>query len=108
MTALGSDVESVERATARCQRIVTASVRHHEAQHSLDHDHGLRHPPALAPYVGLPTGDLALRARFELSAYLSQIASDVWLPQPRAVEPDARTHSASPTSRPRPRPTSRS
>jgi hypothetical protein len=80
MTALGNDVEAVDAATARCHRVVAESVRHHEAQHALDHDRDLRHPPALAAYVGPPSSELALRARLELSAYLSQIASDVWLP----------------------------
>jgi hypothetical protein len=80
MTALGTSVDSVDSATSSCRKIVGASVRHHEAQHALDHDRDLRYPPALAAYAGAPSSELALRARLELSAYLSQIASDVWLP----------------------------
>src|SRR5262249_44555570 len=45
------------------------------------------YPRALAAYAGPLRGDdghatpFAVRARTELSAYLSQIASDLWLPQ---------------------------
>jgi len=87
MIALGPDTASVERATSRCDQLVTASVRHHEAQHDLDQRSALRYPRALTDYAGSPRGDdghatpFALRARTELSAYLSQIASDMWLPQ---------------------------
>jgi hypothetical protein len=66
---------------------MTASVRHHEAQHGLDQRGALRYPRALADGAGPLRGDdgrpiaFAVRARTELSAYLSQIASDMWLPQ---------------------------
>jgi hypothetical protein len=87
MSALGPDVASIERTTSRCGQLVTASVRHHEAQHDLDQRSALRYPRALADYAGPARGDdghatpFALRARTELSSYLSQIASDMWLPQ---------------------------
>jgi len=79
--ALGADVESVERATTRCRRIVAASVGRHEAQHGLDHARELRHPQPLVAVLGRSSREFALRARLELSAYTSQIASDTWLPQ---------------------------
>jgi hypothetical protein len=85
--ALGADVTAIERATARCDQLITASVRRHEAQHELDQQSALRYPRALAAYAGPLRGDdghpttFAVRARTELSAYTSQIASDLWLPQ---------------------------
>lgn len=87
MIALGPDAASIERTTSRCDQLVTASVRHHEAQHDLDQRSALRYPRALADYAGPARADdghatpFALRARTELSSYLSQIASDMWLPQ---------------------------
>ena len=64
----------------RARQLVTASVRHHEAQHGLDADRHLVHPARLAMLVG-DKDATAVRARLELSAYLSQIASDMWVPQ---------------------------
>ena len=82
LSALYTDVGSTERAMARCRALLVASVRHHEAQHRLDQDRGLTHPDVLARRLGdRPTEPFALRTRYELSAYLSQLASDVWLPQ---------------------------
>ncbi len=82
LTALGTDVRTTAAATARCRVLLAASVRHHEAQHALDEDRGLSYPTALEAYVGeAKSTAFATRARFELSAYLSQVASDVWLPQ---------------------------
>lgn len=82
MTALGSDVTSAPLAAARCRALVTASVRHHEAQHALDRDRALPYPRALAAAINeRANSQFALRARHELSGYLSQIASDVWMPQ---------------------------
>ncbi|HEU4732823.1 MAG TPA: hypothetical protein VFT22_33235 [Kofleriaceae bacterium] len=87
LIALGPDLDSPGRLAERCDQLVTASVRHHEAQHGLDQRSRRRYPQALADYAGpLRTGDarvspLAARARTELSAYLGQIASDMWLPQ---------------------------
>jgi len=76
--ALGDAADPVGRA----RELVTASVRHHEAQHGLDADRKLTHPDRLAMLIGGKANDpFALRARLELSAYLSQIASDMWLPQ---------------------------
>ena len=85
--ALGVDVTSIERATARCDQLITGSVRRHEAQHELDQQRALPYPRALAACAGPLRGDdghaspFAVRARTELSAYLSQIASDMWLPE---------------------------
>ncbi|MBA3393616.1 MAG: hypothetical protein H0T89_13285 [Deltaproteobacteria bacterium] len=79
-TALGFDVGSLERATARCRKLVTSSVRHHEAQHGFDRDRDLPYPPGLA-HAGPASSPLALRTRYELSGYLSELASDIWLPQ---------------------------
>jgi len=80
--ALGPDIESADRAAARCRRLVASSVGRHEAQHGLDHDRGeLQHPQPLIAALGRASKPFALRARLELSAYTSQIASDTWLPQ---------------------------
>ena len=85
--ALGADADSAERAATRCDQLVIASVRHHEAQHGLDQRSALRYPRALADAAGPLRGDdgrpgpFAVRARTELSAYLSQIASDMWTPE---------------------------
>ncbi len=87
VVALGADTASIDRATARCDQLITASVRRHEAQHELDQQGTLGYPRALAAYAGPLRGDdghatpFAVRARTELSAYLSQIASDMWLPE---------------------------
>ena len=80
-TALGFDVQSLPRATARCKKLVAASVRRHEAQHGFDRGKPLAYPAALAAHAGPATGEFAIRVRYELSGYLSQIASDQWLPQ---------------------------
>lgn len=81
--ALGSRPD----AAARIRRLLIASVRHHEAQHGLEHGRPPALPDALAAIVG-PLRDgrgrpdpQVVRARAELSAYLSQIASDMWIPQ---------------------------
>lgn len=81
-TALGSDIGAPDAARARLRKLLTASVRHHEAQHGLDHDRDLGHPSLLAEATGEPaTSVFSVRARHELSAYLSQVASDMWIPQ---------------------------
>jgi hypothetical protein len=80
-TALGFDVQSLERASARCKKLVAASIRHHEAQHGFDRERRLPYPAALAPMAGPAHEEFAIRTRYELSGYLSQIASDTWLPQ---------------------------
>ena len=80
--ALGADAATEERALARTRRLVASSVGRHEAQHGLDHGRGgLRHPQRLIAVLGRTDAKFALRARLELSAYTSQIASDTWLPQ---------------------------
>ncbi len=82
MAALYDDVQSSELATAKCRKLLVDSVRRHEAQHRLDQDRGLAYPEALAKRIGEnKQAPFAIRARFELSAYLSQIASDTWTPQ---------------------------
>jgi hypothetical protein len=79
-------IGDMEQLTARVTKLLVASVRHHEAQHGYEHGHDLAMPDLLAARVG-PLRDgatvnvRAARARNELSAYLSQIASDMWLPQ---------------------------
>jgi hypothetical protein len=68
-------------------RVVVATVRRHEARHGLDNElaEPLRFPAVLAADLG-PMAEgthqsLVLRARAELAAYLSQIASDPVTPQ---------------------------
>ncbi|HEU0030123.1 MAG TPA: hypothetical protein VFQ53_05805 [Kofleriaceae bacterium] len=85
--ALGRDAGSTETATARLRKLMLASVRHHEAQHGIEQESPPGYPAVLATLVG-PVRDAAgrpnraaVRARNELSAYTSQIASDMWLPQ---------------------------
>jgi hypothetical protein len=86
-TALGQDAADIGKATIRLRKLVLASVRHHEAQHGHEQDKPPSHPQELAMLVGpLRDGEgrpnvMAHRARNELSAYTSQIASDMWLPQ---------------------------
>ena len=82
LSALYTDVESPEKATVRTRQLVVASVRHHEAQHKLDQADSLVYPLPLARILTERKNEpFAIRARFELSAYLSQIASDTWIPQ---------------------------
>lgn len=82
LAALYQDAEDPARASARCAALIVASVRRHEAQHQLDQHHGLTHPARLSDQLGVArSAPLAVRARFELSAYLSQLAADVWTPQ---------------------------
>lgn len=85
--ALGGDALAIDKATIRLRKLVLASVRHHEAQHGREQEHPPAYPQELAALVGsLRDGKgqqnpTAIRARNELSAYTSQIASDMWLPQ---------------------------
>ncbi len=82
LSALYTDVKSPERATARTRQLVVASVRHHEAQHKLDKAESLAYPLPLARILSeRKNEEFAVRARYELSGYVSQIASDTWLPQ---------------------------
>jgi hypothetical protein len=61
---------------------VAASVRRHEARHSIDieRDLDIHMPAALARYVG-DGGPFANKAKAELAAYLTQIAYDPAMPQ---------------------------
>ncbi len=82
LAALYTAAQDPEQAAIKTRELITASVRHHEAQHKLDHDIVLPYPAELSTRLGDKKNDpFAIRARYELSAYLSQIASDTWLPQ---------------------------
>ena len=82
LAALYTDAQSADKAMARARQLVATSVRHHEAQHDLDKGGVLAHPLPLARILTERKNEpFAVRARYELSAYLSQIASDTWLPQ---------------------------
>lgn len=82
LAALYTDAQSAEKAMARARQLVATSVRHHEAQHHIDKGGALAHPLPLARILAERKNEpFAVRARYELSAYLSQIASDTWLPQ---------------------------
>jgi len=61
---------------------VAASVRRHEARHSIDiaRDLDIAMPPALGKLVGAD-GPFATKAKAELAAYLTQIAYDPAMPQ---------------------------
>jgi hypothetical protein len=69
------------------RKLLIASVRHHEAQHGFEQERIPSYPEILALHVGPlrdqqgRTNPMATRTRNELSAYTSQIASDMWLPQ---------------------------
>jgi hypothetical protein len=83
--ALGYEVGPSRYAEARnvVARVITASVRRHEARHGIDRDRetALRYPKQLAAYVPNDKNELALRTRAELAAYLSQIGNDPVSPQ---------------------------
>lgn len=83
LAALYMEVDSPERAAARTRALIYTSVRHHEAQHKIDREGGsLAYPAELSTRLGDKKNDpFAIRSRYELSAYLSQLASDTWLPQ---------------------------
>ena len=78
---------SRDQASVQIRKHLLSSVRHHEAQHGFEQERVPSHPEVLAAFVGPildPQGRAnpsAVRARNELSAYTSQIASDMWLPQ---------------------------
>ena len=70
---------------ATLTRLVTASVRRHEARHGLDLDRleggfPLRYPRALEVLAG-PRSSATMRAELELAAYLSQIGNEPVLPK---------------------------
>lgn len=82
LAALGAAAASPAATASRLRGLVAASIGRHEAQHGLDRAGGaLAHPQALVHALGRVDAAFALRARHELSAYLSQLASDTWLPQ---------------------------
>lgn len=82
LAALYTATRDPEEAAKKTRELITASVRHHEAQHKIDHGVELPYPPELSTRLGDKKNDpFAIRTRYELSAYLSQIASDTWLPQ---------------------------
>jgi hypothetical protein len=82
LAALYTDAADAKKAAAKCKELLVTSVRHHEAQHVLDQQRGLAHPMELAHLLTDKKNDpFSVRARFELSAWTSQIASDTWLPQ---------------------------
>ena len=82
LAAMYTDIQSPVKATARARQLVVASIRHHEAQHKLDRAETLAYPLPLARILSERKSEpFAVRARYELSGYLSQIASDTWLPQ---------------------------
>jgi hypothetical protein len=81
-TAVGARAD----AGPRIEKLLVASVRHHEAHHGYEQDREPVQPEVLVAHVGpIRSGrkvdERALRARNELSAYTSQIASDMWMPQ---------------------------
>jgi hypothetical protein len=59
-------------------KIITASVRRHEARHGIDNEREtpLRYPKALAQYVPNDGKPFARRAAAELAGYLSQIGNE--------------------------------
>jgi hypothetical protein len=66
-------------------RLVTATVRRHEARHGLDLEridegHPLRYPHALEGVAG-PRSLATMRAELELAAYLSQIGNEPIVPK---------------------------
>jgi len=84
--AIERELAPLHRVRERITEVVVATVRRHEARHGFDNDRAepLRYPPALRAYVGdplPPTVGFVARARAELSAYTSQIASDPITPQ---------------------------
>jgi hypothetical protein len=86
MAALDEEMAAagVPRIASRLHDLVVATVRRHEAQHAYDTDRGtpLPQPTTMMMLVGPaaqvddPNANLARASRNELSAYLSQIASD--------------------------------
>jgi hypothetical protein len=80
--AISRELAPMNRNGPRISRVVTATVRRHEARHGYDNDHDqLRYPDALSVALGEGHSPFNQRARAELSAYTSQIASDPVTPQ---------------------------
>ncbi len=91
VTAIEEELAKLEapRIASRCNELVAATVRRHEAEHGVDGDRKtpLRYPAALEAETGdVNDGDgnprgLVRHARAELNAWLSQIANDPVTPQ---------------------------
>jgi hypothetical protein len=91
VVAIEDELSSQEapRIAGRCQQLVAATVRRHEAQHGLDDDREPRlpYPEALEVHIGAAEDRLghprnfADHCRNELSAYTSQIANDPVTPK---------------------------
>jgi len=79
--AAGDAIRPELHGRGEIEELFAASVRRHEARHSIDVDNDLDlpTPPALARLAG--DGPFLVRARAELAAYLTQIAYDPALPQ---------------------------
>ena len=85
-------VSATSPPSARRRRAGSWSSRRcgwHQVQHKLDHERGLDAPDALTKVIGLMMTTFAVRTRYELSAYLAQIASDGVAAEVYAVEPRA-------------------
>ena len=86
--AISRELEPMNRNGPLITKAVVATVRRHEARHGYDNDlpdgeghDPLKYPTALARELGDGHGVFVQRARAELSAYTSQIASDPITPQ---------------------------
>lgn len=81
--AVARDLAFANRNLALVTRTVVASVRRHEARHGYDNDldEPLRFPAELSALTGGKPSAYTWRARAELAAYVSQIASDPRAPQ---------------------------
>jgi hypothetical protein len=82
-SAISRELAPMNRNGPRITKAVVATVRRHEARHGYDNDQPdqLRYPEALSKQLGATHTAFVQRARAELSAYTSQIASDPTTPQ---------------------------
>ena len=89
--AIDDELAEIEgpRIHARVHELVTATVRHHEAQHGFDYDREteLRYPTELQAILGASTHDsegnareIVRSARDEMSAFLSEIINNPTTP----------------------------
>jgi hypothetical protein len=80
--AIDRELAFANRNRASITKAVVATVRRHEARHGYDNDHDpLPYPRVLSHELGDSNAAFVQRARAELSAYTSQIASDPVTPQ---------------------------
>ena len=82
--AIARELAAMNRNGPLITKAIVATVRRHEARHGFDNDlpgEGLKYPFALSHELGTSPPAFVQRARAELSAYLSQIASDPITPQ---------------------------